>query len=122
MLRKNTDPLVTSHMEIFTRVQTEKYFEMFIISDYTSVNVIIEKKYSRNTSNMLSICGVAEIKMCKTKIAEISWNSYRNTQILLAGSQTTRGADGPPLPSSPRESLGQYRTWPLCGRQKRQWG
>ena len=72
MLRKNPDPLVTSHIEPLTRIQTEKYFELFIISDDTSVNVIIEKKYSRNTSNMLSICGVAEIRMCRTRIAEIS--------------------------------------------------
>ena len=87
MLRKNPDPLITSHMEIFTRVQTEKYFEMFVISDDTSVNVIVEKKYSRNTSNMLSICGVAEIKMCKTKIAEISVemiSSVVSSQVIIS--------------------------------------
>ena len=87
MLRKNTDPLITSRMEIFTRIQTEKYFELFIISDDTIVNVEIEKKYSRNTSNMLSICGVAEIKMCKTKIAEISVemiSSVVSSQVMIS--------------------------------------
>ena len=87
MLRKNTDPLVTSHMEIFTRVQTEKYFEMFVISDDTIVNVEIEKRYSANTSNMLSICGVAEIRMCRTKIAEISVemiSSVVSSQVIIS--------------------------------------
>ena len=87
MLRKNPDPLITNYIEPFTRIQTEKYFELFIISDDTIVNVEIEKKYSRNTSNMLSISGVAEIKMCKTKIAEISVemiSSVVSSQVIIS--------------------------------------
>ena len=87
MLRKNPDPLITNYMEPFIRIQTEKYFELFVISDDTIVNVEIEKKYSRNTSNMMSISGVAEIKMGKTTIAEISLemlSSVVSSQVIIA--------------------------------------
>ena len=87
MLRKNPDPLITNYIEPLTRIQTEKYFELFIISDDTIVNVEIEKKYSRNTSNMMSISGVAEIKMGKTTIAEISLemlSSVVSSQVIIA--------------------------------------
>ena len=87
MLRKNPDPIVTSYVEPFKKVQTEKYFGMFVISDDTIVNVLIEKKYNLNTSSMLSISGVAEIKMCRTQIAEISvemMSSIVSSQVVIS--------------------------------------
>ena len=87
MLRKNPDPLITNYIEPFTRIQTEKYFELYILSDDTIVNVEIEKKYSRNTSNMLSIAGRADIKMGKTQIAEISVemiSSVVSSQVMIS--------------------------------------
>ena len=72
MLRKNPDPFVANNFDTVTMLQTEKFFTMFVINDDTSVDVEIEKKYTRNTSNMFSISGTASINLYKTKIAEIS--------------------------------------------------
>ena len=87
MLRKNPDPIISTYVEPFQKVQTERYFTLFVLNDDTIVNVFIAKKYSRNTSSMLSISGVAEIKMCKTQIAEISVemiSSVVSSQVIIA--------------------------------------
>ena len=72
MVTRNNDP---SSVEYFNHVlckKTEKYFNVFEINDDTYVDVLIEKTYAKNTSYMVAISGLAEIKMHKTIVAELS--------------------------------------------------
>ena len=87
MVTRNNDP---SSVEYFNHVlckKTEKCFNVFEINDDTHVDVLIEKTYEKNTSYMIAIEGIAEIKMHGTIIAELSltmMSSAVSSEVVIA--------------------------------------